>query len=222
MKRRIAVEGVSNFRDIEGWITRNEGIVRARIISGIQIHQLPIPSAEYSRSVVIEEPQCYTKGPEGHEQDYMTFLESGANAFRTVMEHIASNPYDPILVFSAQGKDQVGIFIMLLLMVAGVDPESISGEYAIGLGTSAAINKNVYENSESTQNTGGMLIHDKSARFNSTPYESMHHNINAFWKKYGKVERYLSEICGMGPDTVKRVRENVVEIVDPAEIKAKL
>ncbi|KAL1922120.1 uncharacterized protein VTP21DRAFT_10762 [Calcarisporiella thermophila] len=259
VRRWIEVEGVFNFRDVGGWITREQKHVRARYIyrsgelsgltekgietlrrlgvkhifdfrsilesevmpskeiPGIQRHHIPVFSMEdYSPEKLQERFSCYTRGPAGYEEAYMTILASGTTAYRNVFEHIASNPHEPLLVHCTGGKDRTGVFVMLLLVLLGLEPEFVCEEYAL---TQLALSHSDTAANFLSNTFDDSLAPEEVQSFLSASQESMQRTLRAFRRVYGTVEHYLVEHCGMSVENVSRVREALLEV--PLDLKQK-
>lgn len=162
---------------------------------------------------------------------YETILEDGTKSFKTIFEYIRDDP-QPFVFHCTAGKDRTGVLGMLILLLAGVDKNTIAKEYeltTLGLKPDhPQIKDNFLEmlgklkaklGSSSQQieelisqgRKGWTLEDDGFENMIGSKYEAMLATYELFHTKYGGVLEYFTKHLGFSESDIKKIYENLVE-----------
>ncbi|KAH8838444.1 hypothetical protein MCOR27_006650 [Pyricularia oryzae] len=195
----------------EGWVGS-----KIREWDGAQRVFAPVFTEEdYSPEAIARRWGQFSEGDTGFVLAYERILEVGAHAdhpyapFRTILAHLASEEEPtPILVHCSAGKDRTGIICALLLSLAGVEDEVIAHEYNL---TEVGLSQRKQEFVEALIKAGPLKgQRDKAERMVSARKEAMRATLTMLRAKYGSVERYATEVCGMSAEALQRLRKNIL------------
>ena len=106
---------------------------------------------------------------------------------KKIFETIANTPEDgKILFHCSHGKDRTGILSMLILSLAGVSKEDIV--------------KNFLE------------CYNKDGKSKVQPFtkEAVEKFIDFLTERYGDVEKFLKDKCGVSDETIKKVKKRII------------
>ncbi|KAG9232382.1 putative tyrosine-protein phosphatase [Amylocarpus encephaloides] len=164
--------------------------------------------------------QYSSEGTEGIVAAFEEILIHGAKpTFRPLLLYLASLPppsspakAPAVMVHCTTGNNRSGVFIGILLAILGVSRNLIAVEYALSQdGLLASRDKAVerlMKNSKFVQAVGtGEQGRQRAERMLGAREESMSAMLEMVEDKWGSVERYLKEECGLGIEVVERVRE---------------
>lgn len=172
-------------------------------------------------------------GANGFTKAYTEILESGGtSAFYQMFIYLRDNPNTGLIIHCTAGKDRTGIFAMLVLLLLGVEVDTVAHEYeltTLGYATERAkMLKKVLAMSraaaETNQGNGGLLKESRPLpsyltdmtvegwdNLLSSRYETMVDTVvEVVQGRYGGVERYLMEVVGLTREDLERVRENLL------------
>ncbi|CAG8461616.1 5685_t:CDS:10 [Ambispora leptoticha] len=173
-----------------------------------RIHTPVFPESSISREKKLESFAPFTAGPVGFAQVYISILESGKKAFRTIFEHILYHPNSPFLVHCRAGRDRTGVFAMLLLKLARVDDETIAREYEITTQTQG-YDENELQIISDKFNTAFTI--EECGHALTAQYESMILTLKKFYEKYGNTESYFINELGFTKEEIHQIENNLVE-----------
>ncbi|KAL8407475.1 hypothetical protein RB594_006339 [Gaeumannomyces avenae] len=162
------------------------------------------------------------EGTKGFVLAYERILEVAAQAshpyrpFRTILEQLSTEePPAPMLLHCSAGKDRTGVICAILLSLCGVEDEVVAHEYSL---TEAGLG---HRNQEfvSALSASGPLEGNVAgaARMVSARKQTMLDTLAMLRGKYGSVERYATEHCGLGAEALGRLRRNLLVDVDSDE-----
>jgi hypothetical protein len=109
-----------------------------------RVHVPVFEGVDYGPEAVAVRFRKYTHPTEGFVTAYRDIAVAGAPAFAAVLNHIASDDFDPaaqkpILVHCTAGKDRTGVLCALILSLCDVPDEAVAEEYGLTtLGMAAA------------------------------------------------------------------------------------
>lgn len=129
-------------------------------------------------------PSAYT----GHADLYRMFLDSGRNAYRTLIEAVAECE-GGVLFHCAAGKDRTGVAAALLLGIAGVHADDIANDYS---GSYERLLPQMAEWEESMKARG--LAVDHITNLLASPAEAMHDTLAHIEETWGGAEGYFDAI----------------------------
>jgi pimeloyl-ACP methyl ester carboxylesterase len=165
---------------------------------------------------------------------YENILILGTTAFKTIFEYIRDDGR-PFVFHCTAGKDRTGIFGMLLLLLLGVDKNTIAKEYeltTIGLKPEhPKIKKEFlltidnlknkldsdlleFENLISRGRNNWSVEDDGFENLISSKYEAMLATYEAFHNKYGGIVQYLKVHLGFTDKDIKAIYDRLV-VLDP-------
>lgn len=71
------------------------------------------------------------EGTEGFVQAYRSIWETGTGPIAAVLNDLAREKPEPILIHCTAGKDRTGVLCAIILALCGVDDETIANEYSL-------------------------------------------------------------------------------------------
>lgn len=170
---------------------------------------------DYGPDKVARRAQLYaTSGSAGFVQAYRDILDSGIDAFRVILAHLASEaPPEPCLVHCTAGKDRTGVFVAIVLVLCGVFPEVASSEYALTDLGLAHMKRGFVEKAMAAPGFEGGRA--KAEDMISSKRENMLATLKMIEDVYGGVERYVTEVLALDADTLRRLRRNLISTDKP-------
>ncbi|TLD21918.1 hypothetical protein PspLS_08009 [Pyricularia sp. CBS 133598] len=195
----------------EGWVGS-----KIREWDGAQRVLVPVFTDEdYSPEAIARRWGQFSEGDTGFVLAYERILEVGAQTdhpyapFRRILAHLASEEEPtPILIHCSAGKDRTGIICALLLSLAGVDDDAVAHEYNL---TEVGLSDRKQEFIEALVKAGPLKgQRDKAERMVSARKEAMRATLTMLRAKYGSVERYATDSCGMSAEALQRLRKNIL------------
>ncbi|MFN0094532.1 MAG: tyrosine-protein phosphatase [Dehalococcoidia bacterium] len=135
---------------------------------------------------------------------YQTFLETGRDAYRSVIETLATTS-GGFLYHCAVGKDRTGVATALLLDLVGVADETIVEDYSQSGGLLAEM---LPQWEEAMRGRG--LDASRAAALMASPREDMVATIAHLRDRYGDAEGYFLE-AGVSVGTIETARERLVD-----------
>jgi protein-tyrosine phosphatase len=112
-------------------------------------------------------------------------VDHSTNEIRNVFNILANESSYPVLVHCTQGKDRTGLIVLLVLMLCGVDAESISGDY-VGSEEELLVEKE--------ERLREILRIGLSEDFAGCPPNFVKEVTKHMQEKYGGIEKYLTTI----------------------------
>ncbi|EMG46408.1 hypothetical protein SBY92_002588 [Candida maltosa Xu316] len=169
---------------------------------------------------------------------YEDMLEYGTSAYKAVFEYIRDEN-QPFIFHCTAGKDRTGILGMLILLLAGVDKNTIAKEYeltTVGLRPDHSILKGKFE--KTVQKLKEKLGEDGSGDIEqiisqgrknwtieedgfqnliSSRYEAMLATVGYFHDKYGSIVAYMKNKLDFTEEDILKIYQNIV-VVDPQNV----
>ena len=187
---------------------RERGIRASPAIARVEHIACPIFGEEdYSPAALERRFSLYASGVPGFVEAYMYMMQTGMAAFGRALTLIADSPAGVVFHCTA-GKDRTGILSMLLLSLFGVDKDIIAWDY-----------EQTERLADRTPGTlariaglQGKLSDDQAVSLMSARAESMLLTMQAFEKKWGSVENYLTQ-AGVSKDTIQKLKDKL--LVEP-------
>lgn len=155
---------------------------------------------------------------------YGDILSHGRPAFTRILRHLAALPTDAppaCLVHCTAGKDRTGVFCALLLSLLGVSTEDVAEEYAltdVGLAALKPVFVERLLQSEAFRQLGEEA-REGVERMVTARKENMEATLEMIRERYGEVEGYVRDVCGLNGEEVGRLREVMTVGVDGAEVE---
>lgn len=146
---------------------------------------------------------------------YRSILLNAGPAYTDILRHLLDNPSSPILLHCTAGKDRTGVFCALLLLLAGVENDTITLEYSlttIGLGAVRETILNYLQITKPNQHQGCHKEIGRAGAENmmSSKRECMKRTLELLEEEFDGVKGYLRSICGFNDDEIDRLRDNLV------------
>lgn len=198
---------------------------------GIVTTHVPLFSQKaYSPEALARRFQTYAQN--GFQKTYSEILEAGAVTwFRDMFLWLRDHPDEGMLFHCSAGKDRTGIFAALLLLILGVDVDTVCHEYELStIGYGPEREKVLQKVSEGGMgDTAGVQFQNISTVgwriLLSSTYETMLETVELIGRKYGGVEHYLVNAVGLTLEDIETIRRNLLydgEIVKPDHFGPKL
>jgi protein-tyrosine phosphatase len=133
---------------------------------------------------------------------YLTYLDQATDAVIEAVRVIADPSSGPTLVHCAAGKDRTGVIVALALVVAGVVPDEIVGDYELTAERTEAIRDRLAQSPVYAADMARRTLDD----FRPHAF-SMRHFLDRMDER-GGVAGWLTE-QGFGPDEQRALRERL-------------
>lgn len=207
--------------------TNNEtGLFEGLPGSGIVTTHVPLfTDAQYNPEALARRFRDYAGN--SFDKTYREILDAGVSSgnFKLMLEWIRDHPNTPFLFHCSAGKDRTGIFAMILLLLLGVDKDTIAHEYELTTLGYAPERERVIAASRA-----GQAVHKWDKKFTgitasgwanllSSRYEVMVDTINMFEKKYGGARHFLKNVVGLKEEDLERIRSNLLYDGDLVEVQ---
>lgn len=136
-------------------------------------------------------------------QLYCWLLDDSKESFRIIFETIAKYRDECVIFHCSGGKDRTGTIAMLLLMLAGVDDETIIGDYAV----TQELMKEIFPKQLADLESRGLIV---PSYIMESPPENMEKTLRYFYDNYHTIEEYFEKV-GFKEDEIKLIRSKLVE-----------
>lgn len=139
---------------------------------------------------------------------YRLLIERATEQFAEVFAILADDGRLPAIVHCAGGKDRTGITVALVLEAIGVDRDEILDDFALQSDDPewerrrAALHASLVERG---------IEPDAAHALVTAPRVAMEGALRFLDERYGGIEGYLGDACGLDGTLVARVRANLVE-----------
>ncbi|KAG8219010.1 protein-tyrosine phosphatase-like protein [Butyriboletus roseoflavus] len=179
-------------------------------IEGVQILRTPVfTNQDYSPESVARKFELYASGTtEAFMKLYSQILDHGGRAFGTILRHVRDRPNAPFLFHCTAGKDRTGIVAAILFKLAGVEDHFICQDYSL---------TRIGREPDREKVLGRLLKEplfaansELALRMLTSRYETMHATLGLFRDKYGGVENYVKNFCGLTDDDLSIIQSNLV------------
>jgi protein-tyrosine phosphatase len=134
---------------------------------------------------------------------YAEVTEDGLVELRSVIELIAADGRRPVAFHCATGKDRTGIIAALLLALLGVREQDIIEDYAL---TAVATPKFIDDWYADERNPPL-----RWPGYGTAPAEAMRLFLQRLTAEHGSVEGYVTGAVGVRPETVAKLRDDLLE-----------
>ncbi|VVT51044.1 uncharacterized protein SAPINGB_P002965 [Magnusiomyces paraingens] len=228
--KKLGIQQVFDFRSETELRPKNEN-TRDGLFDGppgvITTHEPLFSKVEYSPEALARRFAAYAAN--GFSKTYREILDAGARtgAFKRAFEWVRANPGSPFLFHCSAGKDRTGVFAMLVLLLLGVERDTIAHEYELTtvgyapererllkMARDGEFAKHVKEHPQFKEMTIRGWEHLTSSRF-----DTMIETLDWFEKKYGGVRHYLVNIVGLAVEDLDAIRESLLYDGDPVEVR---
>lgn len=157
---------------------------------------------------------------------YMTILKNSTDAIKNFFQFLLNMSSGEAVVFHCSaGKDRTGILGMLLLLILGVDEDTISREYeltTLGLKTETKLIKKLEARGDLYYSMLGPNSEELIKDFELTPekmcqnllssrYESMRFFIDDFFREYKSIDDFFLNELGLTAHDIGRLRDFFLE-----------
>ncbi|KAF7728142.1 hypothetical protein EC973_006657 [Apophysomyces ossiformis] len=237
LPRWIDIEGVRNFRDIGGWSTKDgltaiteKGIKALKALNvtaifdfrsdleiqrygimkevpGITLYPTPIfKDSDWSPAELVKKWETYFVGINGFVIAYMDNLTAAGPHYGKIIKHIIGQQSPSgLVIHCSAGKDRTGLFAMLVLGLCGVEDDIIAEEYSY---TSRGFWESEKQLQAKCDFIGVSMERMKFAM--STLPEVMKATIKAVRDRYGSLEGYAQQECGLTGEEIRAFRERMI------------
>jgi protein tyrosine/serine phosphatase len=146
-------------------------------------------------------------GEQGFVRAYSTILEHGASTFGGIISHLASEAAGGTLIHCSAGKDRAGVCAAVVLTLLGVARDAVARDYHWTEAAMAARRPMLVARLAATGVFGeGDEVARAAERMTGARTESMLAMLDFVDGKYGGVERYVREQCGVSQETIGALR----------------
>lgn len=145
----------------------------------------------------------------------------GKNQYERLMKYYENMPFDnealhvlirlirnddlPVCFHCATGKDRTGIAAMIVLLLLGVDEETVLQDYLLSNSyRQKVIEKMFAENIKQTEDPYGNKLLMMRA---GVTEETGRNVLSAIWKRYGTYDSYFAQEYDLKPDEIRNLRE---------------
>lgn len=133
---------------------------------------------------------------------YCWMLDDSGAEFREVFETIARFPKRCVLFHCSGGKDRTGMVAMLLLKLAGVDDETVVGDYAL----TETVMKDLFVLQTKDLESRGFTV---PPHIMQSPPSNMEKTLRHLAEHYGTAADYLARI-GLEAGTIRALRDRML------------
>ncbi|KAH8171489.1 tyrosine phosphatase family protein [Sarocladium implicatum] len=191
--------------------------IEIRTQMNVNVHELPgtqrvfVPvfsDIDYSpEALALRFSQYGTNGTEGFVNAYRTILQAAAGPFAKILSHLAAPEPTPLLVHCTAGKDRTGLICAIILSLCGVQDQFVAEEYSL---TEVGLRHRRQELIDHLLQKPA-LNGDREAveRMIGARPESMIAALKMLRDEYGSVQDYVTKHCGLTPQAVERIRQNM-------------
>ena len=143
------------------------------------------------------------------EQAYTrVMIEENTAVIRTILERLADQDNLPTVIHCTAGKDRTGITVGLLLLLLGVDKETVLADYSLS--------NHFYHQIE--RHTDGLVKQLRVFGITSddlfpliiADVHRMRRTIDVVISRYGSVETYMRERVGLSDETIDSLKQNLL------------
>jgi protein-tyrosine phosphatase len=138
---------------------------------------------------------------------YLTILELHPDSFGAVVRHAADAASLPMVVHCTAGKDRTGVASALLLAALGVDEETVAADYELSNEFQARARVAVVR----PQLDAAGIEFAKVEAYFMAPRAVIAATLNGLRERWGGVESYLTGPAGLTPETIDRLRVNLLD-----------
>lgn len=230
MVEKLGVRQVFDFRSETELATGSSGEGEVFSDPGVTTeHAALFSRAEYSPEALAKRFAAYAAN--GFSKTYREILDAGARPnstskeppFKRVFEWIRDNPGAPFLFHCSAGKDRTGVFAMLILLLLGVERDTIAHEYELTTTGYAPEREKILAGARSgfydQHAQDHVQFRDMTVRgwehLLSSKYTTMLETLEWFDKKYGGVRHYLVNIVGLTEQDLETIRDSLIYEGDP-------
>ncbi|MGF7234083.1 MAG: tyrosine-protein phosphatase [Frankia sp.] len=177
---------------------------------GVRVERLPIDGKAAKitdLTDLIVAGKLADVSPDFLERTYEAMAEASASTFGHLLTRLAQADGTPALFHCAAGKDRTGMSAVLLLSALGVDEATILDDYEL---SSVHFTDRQMAKLRLKLADVGMDLERYNAVF-GVSRDAMATMLAALRERYGSVERYLREECGVGDDIVAALRARLVQ-----------
>lgn len=187
--------------------TERERVGTARI-PGIEVRWTPVFQKQDSSPAALAKRYSHFFDPTaGFEQAYREILSKGGPAYREIMLHLRDRPHDGILIHCTAGKDRTGVICSLILLLMGLDKDTVSREYELTThGMAGEIGRILAAIDRDMPTTADR---DGVAHMLTSKYDSMLRASVMIYREFGGPEQYFKGYCQLTDQDLKIIRANL-------------
>jgi len=137
------------------------------------------------------------------------FVDENAHHIGDVLTRIADPANRPALIHCSAGKDRTGITIALLLTILGVSEETIVADYSLSNLAHEQIAEIMLPELRQVRWVGVSMAKMKPVLLANPSY--LRETLAYIRRRYGSIEAYLIGTAGMAPQTIKQLRQELVD-----------
>lgn len=223
----VADLGIKQVYDLRSQVELNpekmnsDGLFHA---SGVVTTHLPLFSTKaYSPQALAKRFGMYAQN--AFSRTYSEILEAGAaRGFRDMFLWLRDHPDEGMLFHCSAGKDRTGIFAALVLLLLGVEPDTVAHEYELTtLGYASERNRIIeaarfgFFKTRPEPQFKNITV-DGWATLLSSTYTTMMDTIGMLNRKYGGVEHYLINAVGLTREDLDVIRGNLLYDGEPIKV----
>lgn len=146
----------------------------------------------------------------GFERAYTEIItKAGPGCYREILMHLKERPQDGILIHCTAGKDRTGVICAIILLLLGVDNDTVSREYELTTHGLANEIENILDAISAERDSWNDNLEGMKHMLSST-YGNMLQFINALEKSYGGAEAYVRNYCGLSEQDIAVLRHNLI------------
>lgn len=179
------------------------------VIDGVEVYERDAPPAE-GASLSLEDQIATGITPQRDDEEfggvYVFLLTHLADDFRRVVELAVDAAERPLLYHCVAGKDRTGITSAILLGLLGVDDETILDDYE--LTTKYWTPNRIIQMKDFLDEHGA--DHEHIQHLISARRPVLTKAIKHIHDEYGGYENYVTQVLGIAPDKITRMRETLL------------
>jgi len=133
---------------------------------------------------------------------YCWLLEDSKESFQIIFKMIAKYQEQCVVFHCSGGKDRTGTIAMLMLKLAGVDDETIIGDYSV----TQELMKEIFPRQVADLESRGLIV---PKYIMESPPQNMEITLSYLENKYQTIEKYFRSI-GFHNDEIAKIRNKLV------------
>lgn len=137
---------------------------------------------------------------------YIKSIDTCADKWEQVFNHLAKKENRPIVLHCTAGKDRSGICAALILLALGVPEETVINDHGLSNVFLAEVLEQFYERIRSFG-----IDTEKAAPYFTAPQYCIVSVINHIRNTYGSIVKYLNTRCGITNETLDLLNQELLE-----------
>jgi hypothetical protein len=152
----------------------------------------------------------------GFVRAYTEILLHGGPSYAKILRQIGQKDSGAVLLHCTAGKDRTGVLVAIILTLLGVPRPAICQEYELTETGLAHRRPFLLEKllASGAFDGAGEAGKEAALRMSGSRAISMQRTLEMIDKRWGSVESYVKEVCGLSADEITALRKNLIVPAD--------